>query len=88
MVAAIPIITAVAGGLSAISTISGLFGGKSKAPAAVTPPPAPTVNQAAQQAGQDAIANQRKGALANLLQPSSSQQASTSNTSLKTVLGG
>lgn len=91
MAAALPVIGAIAGGISAISSIKSMFGGSPKTPSPITPPTnaVPTVNQAAQQADQNSQSAARKGALANLLSPSGTgQQLTAGNTSLRSVLGG
>lgn len=57
------------------------------APTAVTPPAAPTVNQAEAISEEEQNANQGKGALANLLAPTGGTNFFPTNNSLKQLLG-
>lgn len=86
MTAALPFITA---GIGAIGALTGIMGATKKAPSTPEPtaaPAAPTVTDAQQEADQESITSQRKGALANLLQPTGAQ--TSTNTSLRSFLGG
>jgi len=58
-----------------------------QAPQPVTPPPAPTINQAEAVTQEEEQGNQSKGALANLLAPSGGFNFFPSNASLKNLLG-
>lgn len=76
-------IGAAASGASAIKNLVDPV----QAPQPVTPPPAPTINQAQAVTQEEEQGSQSKGALANLLAPSGGFNFFPSNASLKNLLG-